>query len=105
MTRRVFTFLVLLFCGKKRKIFLNFLGKILKIKKFLLTLCQETILTTVNQNCKTMDAPIDIVISIIKRKMTETENRTANLTDYEKGKVDAYRGLIEEFEGFKKLFN
>lgn len=53
-----------------------------------------------------MSAPIDIVISIIKRKITETENKTANsLTDYEKGKVDAYQELVNEFEGFKKLFN
>lgn len=37
----VFTFLVLLFCGKIEKIFLKILEKILKIKNLLLTLRQD----------------------------------------------------------------
>lgn len=53
-----------------------------------------------------MDAPIDIVISIIKRHIAEVNKDSENLLpDYKGGMLDAYEGLIEEFEGFKKLFN
>ena len=53
-----------------------------------------------------MNAPIDIVISIIKRHLNELEESKGILKeDYYKGQKNAYEGLIEEFEGFKKLFN
>ena len=87
------------------------MGKILKIKKFLLTLYQETILTTVNQNRKAMDAPIDIIINIIRGHQEQAkiagdsypDNSTPHLVW--KAKEEAYAGLVAEFEGFKRLFN
>lgn len=61
-----------------------------------------------------MDAPIDIVISIIKRHERETREAKAeamaasggniNESSFD-GRLDAYAELIEEFEGFKKIFN
>ena len=59
-------------------------------------------------------APIDIVISIIKRHERETREAKAkaiaasggniNESSFD-GRLDAYAELIEEFEGFKKIFN
>lgn len=52
-----------------------------------------------------MNAPIDIIISIIARKKREVSNPEVNLLpDYRDGMIDAYEDLINEFEGFKKLF-
>ena len=50
-------------------------------------------------------APIDIVISIIKRHEREVEQKEEACMSYRQGKLDAYAELIEEFEGFKKIFN
>lgn len=53
-----------------------------------------------------MDAPIDIVIDIIKRKMNlVNENINVLIPDYADGMLDAYEDLIKEFEGYKRLFN
>lgn len=52
-----------------------------------------------------MGAPIDIVIDIIKRHLREAKERDEASMSYKQGKVDAYDGLIQELEGFKKLFN
>ena len=53
-----------------------------------------------------MNAPIDIVISIIARKKKEVSNPELHIfPDYRDGMIDAYEDLINEFEGFKKLFN
>ena len=54
-----------------------------------------------------MNAPIDIVISIIKRHLREEklDYRLEELSEYGQGKREAYTGLINEFEGLKKLFN
>lgn len=52
-----------------------------------------------------MGAPIDIVIDIIKRHIGEVKNETHLIPDYKDGMIDAYESLIEEFEGFKKIFN
>ncbi len=55
-------------------------------------------------------APIDIVISIINRHKRETEAEKAatevNVNRiYYTGRSDAYTELVNELEGFKKLFN
>ena len=51
-------------------------------------------------------APIDIVIDIIKRHMRESEENLKNMNDsFIEGQIDAYKGLIQEFEGFKKIFS
>lgn len=58
-----------------------------------------------------MDAPVDIVISIIKRLKVEaeakksTERTCSQDQSYWTGRVEAYEDLIEELEGFKKLFS
>ena len=53
-----------------------------------------------------MNAPIDIVISIIKRHKAEVANIECEVSsDYAEGKLDAYQELIDELEGFKRLFN
>lgn len=58
-----------------------------------------------------MSAPIDIVISIIKRLMSEAEAKKSTERTYSQdwsywtGRVEAYEDLIEELEGFKKLFS
>lgn len=52
-----------------------------------------------------MNAPIDIIISIIKRHKKEVEKETCLILDYKDGMIDAYENLITEFEGFKKLFS
>ena len=56
-----------------------------------------------------MNAPIDIVISIIKRHLKEVKEQQKVVdninSEYKAGKRAAYEELIEEFEGFKKLFN
>ena len=51
-------------------------------------------------------APIDIVIDIIKRHKREAEDESQALNEYYlDGQIDAYDGLIEELEGFRKLFS
>ena len=58
-----------------------------------------------------MDAPVDIVISIIKRLKVEAEAKKSTERTYSQdwsywtGRVEAYEDLIEELEGFKKLFS
>ncbi len=52
-----------------------------------------------------MEAPIDIIINIIKRHKEEVQYEPHLIQDYKDGMIDAYEGLISEFEGFKKLFN
>ena len=52
-----------------------------------------------------MNAPIDIVISIIKRHEREVEQKEEACMSYKQGKLDAYAELIEELEGFKRLFS
>ena len=58
-----------------------------------------------------MDAPVDIVISIIKRLKVEAEAKKSTERTYSPdwsywtGRVEAYEDLIEELEGFKKLFS
>lgn len=52
-----------------------------------------------------MRAPIDIIISIIKRHEEEVRRESHLIEDYKDGMLDAYEGLISEFEGFKKLFS
>ena len=52
-----------------------------------------------------MNAPVDIVIDIIRRRRYEVEKADEACMSYQQGKLDAYDGLIEELEGFKKLFN
>ena len=49
-------------------------------------------------------APIDIVISILNRHKEEVERDKEEGSTYYEGKLDTYKELIEEFEGFKKLF-
>ena len=61
-----------------------------------------------------MSAPVDIIISIIKRHERETREAKAeamaasggniNESSFD-GRLDAYAELIEELEGFKKLFS
>lgn len=50
-------------------------------------------------------APIDIIISIINRKRAEADAESNLTQDYKDGMIDAYDNLLQEFEGFKKLFN
>jgi len=51
-------------------------------------------------------APIDIVIDIINRHKRDIDEIPAKeLTEYGRGKKDAFDELISELEGFKKLFN
>ena len=52
-----------------------------------------------------MNAPIDIIISIIKRKENEVLVEPDSFSEFNLGKKAAYEDLINEFEGFKKLFN
>lgn len=52
-----------------------------------------------------MNAPIDIVIDIINRKLEEVKEAIHVLPDYKDGMIDAYEGLVKEFEGFKRLFS
>ena len=57
-----------------------------------------------------MDAPVDIIISIIKRHKAEAEAKRSTRTcsqdwSYWTARVEAYEDLIEELEGFKKLFS
>jgi len=59
-----------------------------------------------------MDAPIDIVISIIENKAKELRKEYDSYPEDSKrarliaaSKIEAYESLISEFEGFKKLFN
>ena len=52
-----------------------------------------------------MKAPIDIVIDIIKHRKEDVQYEPHLIQDYKDGMIDAYEGLITEFEGFKKLFN
>lgn len=58
-----------------------------------------------------MNAPIDIVIDLLKRRLEEAK-KEKNSYPVESGPYSEYAGeeraygsLIEEFEGFKKLFN
>ena len=55
-------------------------------------------------------APIDIILSIIKRHAREAHQdvldaKDNSTFDFDRGREEAYKGLIEEFEEFKKLFN
>ena len=50
------------------------------------------------------NAPIDIVIDIIKRHIREVKSEHY-IPDYKDGMLDAYEGLIREFEAFKKIFS
>ena len=56
-------------------------------------------------------APIDIVIDIIKHYKDEAEaayNSAISENDgtaYYQGRFEAYRDLLYDFEGFKKLFS
>jgi hypothetical protein len=52
-----------------------------------------------------MNAPIDIVISIIKRHLNEERKTERACMSYQTGKIETYEELIAEFEGFKRLFN
>ena len=58
-------------------------------------------------------APIDIVTDIIKRRKSEADDNYKNassendayFTAYYQGRFEAYRDLLSDFEGFKKLFS
>lgn len=60
-----------------------------------------------------MNAPIDIVIDILKRERREAEAKedfyvkchSHDQASYYKGQVDMCQGLIDQFNGFKKLFS
>lgn len=50
-------------------------------------------------------APIDIIIDAIKREKQYVEDHKNDMgLSYYQGKIDAYNGLLSEFEGYKKLF-
>lgn len=51
-------------------------------------------------------APIDIVIDLIKRHKSDIDMiPEGNRSEYGKGALAAYNVIINELEGFKKLFN
>lgn len=56
-----------------------------------------------------MNAPIDIIINLIKGHLKEAKKEAPYVVGpartYLSGKMDAYQELINEFEGYKKLFN
>ena len=56
-----------------------------------------------------MDAPIDIIIRLIKGHLKGAKEEAYYMVGPERtylsGKMDAYQELINEFEGYKKLFN
>ena len=54
------------------------------------------------------DAPIDIIISIVRRHLNEAlyvKAKDPNIGTYVDGRIDALEELIQEFEGFKRLFS
>lgn len=58
-----------------------------------------------------MNAPIDLVIDLLKRRLQEAKREKnsyppeSNPYSEYAGEERAYESLIEEFEGFKKLFS
>lgn len=60
-----------------------------------------------------MNAPVDIIISIIERAKREAQEARAEQsqygaganTSYIDGRIDQCEDLIDQLEGFKKLFS